>query len=166
MFRYPVVHVRDEKDLNLTVNTFLQNWTDKLQLPRPLLYKVYVANLTFAGFNFAKHRDALVALISSKISDDPDRSCAIIIPPNTGPYKTAYDTEAAEQSSRDLFDLLRDPGFDLVVQDCSIFWEASTMWSKSRKLFSAYVHVHLKAAPASQCSGEFRRQWSRGCGWT
>ena len=128
-----MVHVRDGKDLNLTMNTFLQNWTDKLQTPRAMLYKIYVANFTFTGFNFTKYKDALITLIGSKLSDDPDRSCALVIPPNTGPYKSAYDIGAAEESSRDLFDLLRDASFDMAVQDCSIFWEPASMWSRSRK---------------------------------
>ena len=81
-----MVHVRDEKDLNLTMNTLLQNWTDKLQTPRAMLYKIYVANFTFAGFTFTKYRDSIISLISAKISDDPDRSCALVIPPNTGPF--------------------------------------------------------------------------------
>ena len=128
-----MVHVRDEKDLNLTLNTFLQNWTDKLQIPRAMVYKIYVANFTFSGYNFTQHRDAIVTLISAKISDDPDRSCALVIPPNTGPYRSAYDIGAAETSTKDLFDLLRDPSFDMAVQDCSIFWEPASMWSRSKK---------------------------------
>ena len=62
------MHVRDDKDSNLSLNTLLQNWTDKLSIARPLLYKVYVVNFTFAGFNSGKHRDSLVTLISAMIN--------------------------------------------------------------------------------------------------
>ena len=54
-----MVHVRDEKDLNLTMNTFLHNWTDKLQIPRAMLFLIFVVNFTFNGFNFTRYRDSL-----------------------------------------------------------------------------------------------------------
>ena len=88
--------MRDEKDLNLTVNTILMNWTDKLQIPKAMLFKIYVANLTFTGFNFTKYKDSFISSISAKINDDLDRSCAIAIPPNTGTYKSAHNAGTAE----------------------------------------------------------------------
>ena len=137
--------MRDEKDLNLTVNTILQNWTDKLQIPKAMLYTIYLANFTFTGFSFTKCRDSIVALMSAKINDDPDRSCALVIPPNTGPYKSAYDSGAAEESSRDFFDLLRDTSYDMAVQDCSIFWEPASMWSRPGN----FVRICSCASPSS-----------------
>ena len=128
--------------------------TDKLQIPRAMVYKICVANFTFSGYNFTKHRDAIVTLISAKISDDPDRSCALVIPPKTGPYRSAYDIGAAETSTRDLFDLLRDPSFDMAVQDCSIFWEPDSMWSRSRKFCQEiFMCISKQRMPVPVSSG-------------
>ena len=85
-------------------------------------------------FNFTRYRCSLVALMRTTNSDGPDPSCALVIPLNTGPYTSAYDIGVAEESSRDLFDLLRHTADDMAVQDFSIFWEPASRWSRSRAL--------------------------------
>ena len=57
----------------------------------------------------------------------------MIITPNTGPFKQTYNETAAEVVRRGLLDNLRDDINNMLVKDCSVFFDPKSMWSKTRR---------------------------------
>ena len=132
--RYPISVLRGSGDLLLSINTILGNWADRLEAPVPATFKVYVVNCTFLGFHFYSKRNEITAAIAAKLSDDPERSCALWIAPNAGPYKQTFDRPACEKGVAELLDHLRDEAYAMKVEVCQVMWDPTTMWSSTRKL--------------------------------
>ena len=131
--RYPVYVLKNCADIAYTATTICDNFGDLLQVPRSSVFKIYVVNLTFLGYHAMSNEADITTLIRSKLGDDPERSCGLIITPNTGPYKQTYDETAAEVVRRGLLDNLRDDVNNMIVKDCSVFFDPKSMWSKARR---------------------------------
>ena len=131
--RYPVYVLKNCADIAYTATTICDNFGDLLQVPRSSVFKIYVVNLTFLGYHAMSNEADITTLLRSKLGDDPERSCGLIITPNTGPFKQTYNETAAEVVRRGLLDNLRDDINNMLVKDCSVFFDPKSMWSKTRR---------------------------------
>ena len=111
----------------------VDNYAEQSGVPKSTVFKVYVVNLTFLGSAYEKHLGDCVSIVRDKMLNDPERTCALFIAPNTGPYKQTYDEAAAEKARREVFDTLRDDSNEFCVADVTVFFDPATMWSKTRR---------------------------------
>ena len=126
--RYPVHALKTHMDIPSTATAICDKFSDVVQVARHSLYKLYVVNMTYLGYEAMTKEAEITTIIRAKLGDDPEHSCALIITPNTGPYKQTYDDAAAESVRRGLLDNLRDEQNQLLVKDCSIFFNLKSMW--------------------------------------
>lgn len=131
--RFPVVGLKSQMDAPSAITTMVENFAEHLATPKHELYKVYVANLTFVGSSYEKRIAELVAIVKDKLLNDQERSCVLIVAPNTGSYKQTYDEKAAEMARRDVLDMLRDDAHEFSVAEVTVFIDPASMWSKSRR---------------------------------
>ena len=82
--RYPVYVLKNCADIAYTATTICDNFGDLLQVPRSSVVKIYVVSLTFLGYHAMSNEADITTLLRSKLGDDPERSCGLIITPNTG----------------------------------------------------------------------------------
>ena len=158
--KYPVVLLKKSRDISATTVSMADTWAECSGVPRSKLYKVIVINLTFLGANFDKRVPELIPLIKDRLLEDPERSCAIVVAPNTGTYRNTYDEDFAEKCRRELLNNLRDESLELVVKDCAAFFDPKTMWSKSRRLkHEFYFCVSAKRAAEGKLRSEFCKSW-------
>lgn len=132
--RYPVRGLKAVQDAPSLTTTMVENFAEHLGVQKANTYKIYVANLTFVGAAYEKKIPEVISIIRDKILNDPERSCAVVVAPNTGSYRQTYDEDAAEKSRREVLDLLRDDANEFMVADCTLFFDPASMWSKSRRL--------------------------------
>ena len=131
--RFPVAGLKSHLDAPSAITTMIENFSEHAGLSKHEVFRVYVANLTFVGSTYEKRVAELINIIKDKILSDQERSCALVVAPNTGPFKVTYDDKAAEQARRDVFDLLRDDTHEFSVADVTAFFDPASMWSKSRR---------------------------------
>ena len=99
----------------------VDNFAEHSGVPKHTVFKVYVVNLSFLGCAFERHISDCVSIVRDKILNDQERTCALFIAPNTGPYKQTYDEAAAEKARRDVLDTLRDDANEFCVADVTAF---------------------------------------------
>lgn len=131
--RFPVHVLKKYQDMPATLTMMLDNYAERSGVPKSNVFQVYILNSTFLGSAITTKGKEIIPVIKDKLMGEPERACAIVIAPNTGPYKQTYDTAACENTRRDLLDELRDASNDMIVKDCSVFFDPKTMWSKSRR---------------------------------
>ena len=130
---FPVVGLKRQADVPATITSMVDNYAEQSGVPKSTVFKVYVVNFTFLGSSYEKHLSDCVSIVRDKMLNDPERTCALFIAPNTGPYKQTYDEAAAEKARREVFDTLRDDSNEFCVADVTVFFDPATMWSKTRR---------------------------------
>jgi hypothetical protein len=118
-----------------TINTQVQNLADTWGVTRDSVFKVFVANLTSEGPSHAAHSLDLARFIGDQVSQDPERSVGIVILPNTGGHGAGTGTSAITQAQRSIMNILEDSACQLETREAVLFFEESSMYSKSRSAY-------------------------------
>ena len=157
---YPIVHLKKLQDIPSAVTTMIENYAERSGVPKHLLFKVFLINLTYLGSAHEKRVTDFVALVRDRLLNDPERTCAVFVAPNTGPYRQTYDEGAAEKARRDLLDRLREDANEFAVSDVSVFFDPNSMWSKTRRIkHELYMCISSRRDEKGKYKSEFAKSW-------
>ena len=155
---YPVVHLKKQQDIPSAVTTMIENFAERSGVPKHQLFKVFFVNLTYLGSAHEKRIADFIAVVRDKILSDPERTCAVFVAPNTGPYRQTYDDAAAERARRDVLDNLRDDANEFAVADVTVFFDPNSMWSKSRRTkHELYMCISSRRDEKGKYKSEFAK---------
>ena len=79
--------------------------SDQLGQMKDVLCRIFVANLTALGSHWEKAVHELFRIISDKLAEHPERTCAILVMPNVGTRGDLYDETSISKAHGDIKDL-------------------------------------------------------------
>ena len=104
--RFPSRELHDPSQIQAFVQTSIQAWVDHSSSSKDDVYQVWVINLMVPGFKFQKSATVAVSEATDQIAQNPQRSCALIICPNTGGFGDQYSTHEIRESRKQVEDSL------------------------------------------------------------
>ena len=131
--RYPIVEVKSVGDVAATATTLGQKFANGMGVEDGRVWRVFFLNLTFFGFEALKKVAPYITLLKDKFAAAPERTCALIVATNVGPYKQTYDEAAAEKMRRDIFDLINEQGNGFLVKNVTGLFSRDSLKSKTRR---------------------------------
>ena len=99
------VHDTTHNQIGPLLETSVTAIADHLGQMKDVLYRIYVANLTSLGSNWEKAIHELFRIVSDKLAEHPDRTCAIVVMPNVGTRGELYDETSISKAQGDIKDL-------------------------------------------------------------
>ena len=105
---FPMYILRQSVEMMQAVNVSLTQVSDGQDTLRGELFKVAVLNMSFLGPEGVKMRGEMKTVLSTLVSCDEVKTCALVVAPVTGEYGAATDEGSIEKVGRDLLDDLRD----------------------------------------------------------
>lgn len=125
--RFPCREVEDSGHLQTFYQSSIEAYAMSKDVDHEGMFQVWVINLMVPGFHF--NYSALIAI--TKACDVmallPERTCAIILLPNTGTYGGTYDKQSMRKSEIDIEGLLEDPDLGILYTRLTISWDESTL---------------------------------------
>ena len=99
------VHDTTHNQIGPVLEMSVTSISDQLGQLKDVLYRVYVANLTALGSHWEKAVHELFRVISDKLAEHPERTCAIVVMPNVGSRGELYDETSISKAHGDIKDL-------------------------------------------------------------
>ena len=157
---FPMYILRQSVEMMQAVNVSLTQVSDGQDTLRGELFKVAVLNMSFLGPEGVKMRGEMKTVLSTLVSCDEVKTCALVVAPVTGEYGAATDEGSIEKVGRDLLDDLRDDS-GLAVKIVTVMFDAETMWSESRSM----THIVFMCISKKMESGKFVSAFAKSKAW-
>ena len=157
---FPMSILKHSAELIQAVNVSLTQVSDGQDTLRGELFKVAVLNMSFLGPEGVKMRGEMKTVLSTLVSCDEVKTCALVVAPVTGEYGAATDEGSIEKVGRDLLDDLRDDS-GLAVKIVTVMFDSETMWSESRSM----THIVFMCISKKMESGKFISAFAKSKAW-
>ena len=131
--RFPNYEVKTVADIPATATTAALKFAHDMKCEASRCHRVYVLNLSFFGNDALNQSPVYIRVLKDKLAADPERTCALIIASNVGPYKMTYDEAAAEKLRRDIYDMVADADNHFRVKNVVGIFDAESLKSKTRR---------------------------------
>jgi hypothetical protein len=131
---YRVVISAATKEVEAQVNLCITEAADVTMKPKEMVYKLYVANLSYLGPAHGACLADMARLICDFLNADSARSACVIIQPNTGIRGAGDSVSACTVAIRAATAMFEDAAWQLEVREFSFLWEESSMYSAMRPL--------------------------------
>ena len=129
----------------------MQSLADGWGVPRDSIFKVFIANMTSEGPAHAAHALDIARFVGDQVSQDPERSVAIVVLPNTGGHGAGATSTAITQAQRSVMSILEDAACQLETREAMLILNETSMCSKSRVAYHpiaiAFSNMRLSDAP-------------------
>ena len=99
------VHDTSQTQIGPLLETSATAISDQLGQMKDVLCRIDVANLTALGSHREKAVHELFRIISDKLAEHPERTCAILVMPNVGTRGELYDETSISKAHGDIKDL-------------------------------------------------------------
>ena len=129
---YPVFEASSEANVGPKVEAAVQKVADSMGHMKDLVYRVYVANLTYLGASWNKAIRELTHIVANKLSVCPERSVALVIMPNVGARGDCHDDIEIAKAHADIRDMMGDVGNDLAWRSIGLYISMDGMYSQDR----------------------------------
>ena len=113
----------------------MQSLADGWGVPRDSIFKVFIANMTSEGPAHAAHALDIARFVGDQVSQDPERSVAIVVLPNTGGHGAGTTSAAITQAQRSVMSILEDASCQLETREAMLIFDDASMYSKSRSAY-------------------------------
>ena len=131
--RYPSREIDDPSTLQTFVQSSIESYAMNAGIDNEGMFQVWMINLMVPGFHYNYSALTAISKACDIISIFPERTCAIILMPNTGTYGNTYDRSSMRQSENDILQLLGDPDLAILFTRLTIQWDEDTMPSQSTR---------------------------------
>ena len=129
--RFPSREIDDSNHLQTFYQSSIEAYAMAKNVDHETMFQVWLINLMVPGFHFNYSALIAIAKACDMIATFPERTCAIILLPNTGTYGGTYDKVSMRKSESDIQGLLEDPDFKILWTRLTIAWDESTMAPQS-----------------------------------
>ena len=131
--RYPCREIDDPAHLQTFLQSSIEAYAMNAGIDHEGMFQVWLINLMVPGFHFNYSALTAITKACDMMAVFPERTCAIILHPNTGTYGNTYDRQSIRKSENDVMDLLNDPDLGVIFAPLTIQWDEATMPPQSSR---------------------------------
>jgi hypothetical protein len=131
--RYPGRDLKHPDHMHTFVNASIDDWVMDSTAAREDTYTVWMVNLSIPGYVFMHSALTAIVKATESISNLPERTCAIILCPNTGTFGDNYSDASIMNAAHDVEDLLKDPDLGIMYLPISMTFDEAYIPVQSQR---------------------------------